>query len=149
MRDATGRGLGRPRRLFVVFLSLGHPRAWWSCPVETGEILAGGGEKCEGHALVAVGLEKISIWSCSPSCMTCCLLSDGIYICGISHHFSPSHGFGFPSRSRGGSGEIQHRGCVSCHGDARPGRRRWGPGGFSKRRPSQHVHKCSLVPDPG
>lgn len=57
MRDATGRGLGRPRRLFVLFLSLEHPRVV-VVPVETGEILAGRGGKCEGHALVAVRLEK-------------------------------------------------------------------------------------------
>lgn len=150
MRDATGRGLGRPRRLLVVFLSLGHPRARWSCPWRPVRFW-----RAEERSARAMrwsrwdSKKKMSIWSCSPSCMTRCLLSDGIYICSIYPQFSPSQGLGFPSRGR-----VQRRDpaprvrelsrrCTAGSAPIGAG------GGFSRGRPSLHVHSAALCQTPG
>lgn len=120
-----------------------------SCPVETGEILAGGGEKCEGHALVAVGLEKNLNLVMFP------IVHDVLPAVRRYLHmrylssFQPEPGLRVSQPQQGGSGEIQHRGCVSCHGDARPGRRRWGPGGSQSDARHSMCISAALCQTPG
>lgn len=118
----------RPATSAILSCCLSGLRAGWTRPVETGEIWSG---RAEERAMRWSWWDSnLSIRPCCctrgapvPLCMTCLArLACCQTVCADSH-FSSSQGFGLPDAA-GARDAIQYRGCMCCHGAARPCRPR-------------------------